>query len=535
MERPPSKLEGTETLPPHPDRPEDRYLEGVQLVQVFGGFLITVLLVTLDQTIVATALPQIISHFNALNDVTWPVTAYFLTQGGFILFVGQVLGLFPKKMIYLSSCLLFEIGSLICALSNSMPLLIFGRSVAGCGAAGIQMSVSTLIPEITPLENRPILYSAFGGVVGISAVVGPVLGGTFTDKASWRWCFWINLPCGAVGVALVYFLLHLAPRREEIERKPKWMRLDWAGAVLILGSFASLLLPLQWGGNVKPWSNPTVIALFVVSAVLVSLFLAWERFMGLKAMVPFALLTRRTQVGGAVAGLLGYLAMLLATYYLPLWYQARGQTAIHSGLSILPYLISLVIAAAISGAAVTKLGNYWWFLFLGPVTTAIAGGLFSTLRADTPGAHLIGFQILYGVGIGVTFQNVLLAVQVDYADDEDMIPQATAFVSFTQILGGIVGIAVAGSIFANKFRRNLDVYGGDLPPDAKAAVLQTVTVIKTLPPELRAQVVDAYARSLGPIFLISVVAAILSSLATLLIANVDIHARARAIADARAT
>ncbi|KAJ6576565.1 MFS general substrate transporter [Mycena vulgaris] len=500
--------------------PEDRYLKGLRLAQVYSGFLITVLLVTLDQTIVATALPQIVSHFNALNDVTWPVTAYFLTQGGCILFVGQVLRSFPKKPIYLWSTALFEIGSLICALSNSMPLFIAGRAIAGCGAAGIQMS-------ITPLDKRPVLYSTFGGIIGVSAVLGPLLGGTFTDKVTWRWCFWSGYQCGAVGAAVVFFLLKLRPLPQVQDQKnhmQKWMRLDWAGATLILGSFASVLLPLQWGGNVKSWSNPTVITLFVVSAILLFVFLIWERFMGLKAMVPLRLLTRRTQVGGAIAG-----------YYLPLWYQARGQTAIQSGLSILPYLIALVVAAGIAGAM--KFGNYWWFLFLCPITTAVAAGLLFTLRADTPTAHLIGFQILYGVGIGIgaTFQNVLIAVQVDFADEEDMIPQVTAFISFTQILGGIVGIAVAGSIFANKFRHNLGVYASDLPPDAKAAVLRTVTVIKLLPPELQTQVVDAYARSLGPIFLISVVATILSSLSALFIANVNIRARAKALSELRAT
>ncbi|KAF7356528.1 MFS general substrate transporter [Mycena venus] len=543
MDRADSTIEkGTHSVQPslqntsilRPDRPEERYLKGFRLFQVYSGFLITVLLITLDQTIVATALPQIVSHFNALNDVTWPVTAYFLTQGGLILFVGQVLKLFPKKTVYLSSTALFEIGSLICALANSMPLFIVGRAIAGCGAAGIQMSVATLTPEITPLEKRPVLYATFGGVLGLSAVLGPLLGGTFTDKVSWRWCFWINLPCGAVGAAVVFFLLKIHPQ-DETQSKHKWMHLDWAGAVLMLGSFASFLLPLQWGGNVKAWNNPTVIALFAVSAALLLIFLVWERRLSFKAMVPLRLLARRTQVGGAVAGFLGYLAMLLVTYYLPLWYQARGQTAIQSGLSILPYLISLVVAAGVAGAIVTKFGNYWWFLFLCPITTAVAGGLLFTLRAETPTAHLIGFQILYGIGIGATFQNVLLAVQVDFADDEDMIPQATAFVSFTQILGGIVGIAVAGSIFANRFRHYLDIFASDLPPDARAAVLQTVTVIKLLPLELKNQVVEAYARGLGPIFLLSVVAAILSSLSTLLIANVNIHTRAKAISESRAT
>ncbi|KAK1228815.1 hypothetical protein PQX77_008134 [Marasmius sp. AFHP31] len=292
-------------------------------------------------------------------------------------------------------------------------------------------------------------------------------------------------------------------------------RLDWIGGILNLGLFTSLLLPLQWGGNTRPWSDPAVIALFIVAGVLLAILLAWERYKKDDAMVPLKVLARKTQLGCAIAGFLSYVAMLTVTYYLPLWYQARGHSAIRSGLDILPYLIALVVAAGIAGATVTKTGRYWWFLLLCPLISAIASGLLFTLSPDTPSANLIGYQILYGVGIGGAFQNYLVAVQADYADEEEMIPQATSFFSFCQILGGIVGIAMAGSIFSNNFRKNLDLHATNLPPEIKAAVLSSVTVIRSLPEALKAEVVLAYARSLGPIFIIGVVVTILMSLSTL--------------------
>ncbi|KAJ7572138.1 MFS general substrate transporter [Mycena floridula] len=522
------------------------YLSGRPLLLVFLGLLISVLLVTLDQTIVATALPQIVSHFNALSDVTWVVTACkflvfpsyitqisprdtdFLTQGGLVLVFGQILKNYPKKTVFLASIFVFELGSLICALSNSMAQLIAGRAIAGCGAAGIQMSVTTITPEIVPLERRPILFAALGGVIGISAVLGPLLGGTLTDKLSWKWCFWINLPCGAVAVLLVVFLLKIKKRPDLGPVAPAqawWKRFDWAGGVIVLGFFTSLLLPLQWGGNTKAWNDPTVIALFVVAAVLFGIFLCWERWMGQNAMIPLDVLARRTQIGCALAGFFSYLVMLLGTYYLPLWYQARGHSATHSGLDILPYLIAIVAAAGVCGAIVTKTGQYWWFLFLCPLVAAIGSGLLFTLKADTPQSHLIGFQILCGVGVGGAFQNVLIAVQADYADNEDMIPQATSFVSFCQILGGLVGIAMGGSIFANNLRRNLDVYGDILSPEIKMAILRSVSVIKLLPEPQQTDVVSAYAQSLGPVFLIGVVGAILGSISALCVSNINLHSR----------
>ncbi|EEB89971.1 hypothetical protein MPER_11882 [Moniliophthora perniciosa FA553] len=432
---------------------ETQYLETRDLVLVFLGFLMATLLITLDQTIIATALPQIVSHFNALGDVTWVVTAYFLTQGGLILITGQVLKVFPKKTIFLLSITLFETGSLICALSHSMAQLIAGRAIAGCGAAGIQKS-------------------------------GPILGGTFTDKLTWRWCFWINLPCGAVAILLVIVFLkyHSRPNSGQGTRSTNsWLRLDWIGGLLNLGFFTCLLLPVQWGGNTRPWNDAAVIALFVVAVVLLGAFLAWERYKGKEAMIPLEVLSRRTQIGcacgGASSPFISYLVLMIATYYLPLWYQARGHSATRSGLDILPYLIALVLAGAVSGGVVTKTGHYWWILLLCPAITAVGAGLLFTLRIDTPGANLIGYQILYGVGIGVYFQNVLLVAQADYVDDEDMIPQASSFVTFCQLLGGIIGIA----IFSNNLRKNLDLHAPNLTPELKAAVLRSVSVIGMLP------------------------------------------------------
>ncbi|KAH0825810.1 MFS general substrate transporter [Lanmaoa asiatica] len=522
------------------DVPKSQYLEGRQLLVAFIGLLIAVLLITLDQTIVATALPRIVSTFNALSNVTWVVTAYYLTQGGCMLVIGQVLMLSRKKYIFLASITLFEIGSLICAVAESMPVLIFGRAVAGCGAAGyyvplisitffliktlsiyrIQISVATIIPDITPLEKRPMLFAMFGGVLGISTVAGPILGGAFTDHLTWRWCFWINLPCGAIAVLLVLVFLKTSPPSVPVDSlggRSMWLRIDWIGAALVIGFFTSLLLPLQWGGNTKPWNSPTVIALFVVSGVLLVLFLAWERYKGKEAMIPLAITSNRTSLGCAISGFLGYFALMLAT--VPITWQHCDQLGPRH-----PAVPDLRDSCCGSRwryrdrkqNKLQKTGRYWWFLLLAPSLTAIGSGLLYTLNANSPSARLTGYQILYGTGVGLVFQNVIVAVQAEYANDESLVPQATAFVSFCQILGGIVSISMAGSIFANELPRELQIYAPDLTSAMLSAILQSVSAIQLLPTaELQAQVIAAYAQSLDPVFVLGAPAAGLASFSAL--------------------
>jgi len=213
---------------------------------------------------------------------------------------------------------------------------------------------------------------------------------------------------------------------------------------------------------------------------------------------------------------------MVATYYLPLWYQSHGSDATRSGLNILPLLGAVIIAAAVVGGATTSTGRYWWFLLLCPLLSSIGAGLLYTVRSTTPNAHIIGFQIIFGVGVGAIFQTVLIAVQAEYADNEEMIPQATSFVSFTQILGGIVSIAIAGSIFANELRRNLP---SDLPAELRGAILESVTAISALPEPTKSTVIAAYSRSLDPVFVMGVPAGICASLAALLIVNYNIKTR----------
>jgi MFS family permease len=207
------------------------------------------------------------------------------------------------------------------------------------------------------------------------------------------------------------------------------------------------------------------------------------------------------------------MGLLILTYYLPLWYQAtKGVSATKSGLDILPYMMSTVIVAGIAGGVISTTGRYWPFLLVSPMLLSVGAGLLYTVGSSTSNGALIGFQIIYGIGVGGAMQNTVMAIQSEWADDEAKVPQATSLVSFAQLLGGIVGVAIAGTLFSNKLRAGLPT---DIPSEARAAVLASVDAIKLLDPTVRIAVVDAYVQALKPVFIIAVPAGALAALAAL--------------------
>ncbi|KAF8315117.1 ABC transporter [Clavulina sp. PMI_390] len=493
----------------------------------FGPY--SVLLIALDQSIVATALPRIVSQFNALDQVAWVASGYFLTQAGLILFSGAVISITPTKPVFLVAVTIFELGSLVCGVAPNMNTLIFGRALAGVGAAGIFGACLAIIAEICPIEKRAVLMGTFGGVFALASVMGPLLGGVFTDKVSWRWCFYINLPVGAISIAVIVLFLeggysNLNSKRAENETTlQRWLRIDWFGTLISLGLITSLLLPLQWGGNTKPWNDTSVIALFVVFGVMVGIFVAWQYYLKDRALLPLNLLKNRTQIGASMAMFWMMLMFLAGIYYLPLYYQANGHSATRSGIDILPFMLVGVFGTMLSGTVVTITGDYMPWLILGPLLGTIGAGLLYTIDAHTSKARLIGYQVLFGFGIGSAMQTPFLAIQAEYNHNEAMIPMTNSIVNFMQLTGGVIGIAIAGTIFANQLVVELHKYASGLDPTVADKVRQSVTYIFTLPVEEQAPVIQAYSRSVGFVFLMVIPAGILASLCGLLVRRHDIR------------
>ncbi|KAJ7848486.1 major facilitator superfamily domain-containing protein [Mycena olivaceomarginata] len=375
---------------------EARYMTGLKLILACISFLLSTFLSSLDQSIVSTAIPGIVSRFQSLDEVTWIPGAYFLTQAGLILTAGQLLTVFPPKYVYVCSIAIFEIGSLVCAVSPSMTALIIGRAVAGCGAAAMFTSVSTIDAEIIPLDKRPLLFGSFGVSVTLAIVLGPLLGGVLTDHVSWRWCFYINLPLGIFAILLIFGVLETCqPRTINHEKiftvRDRLASIDWVGSVICIGMVVSLLLPLQWGGITKSWDDATVIVLFCLSALLLGIFVLWE-----------------WRKGDASATFFIGLGLFIGVYYLPLWFQAKGHSATRSGIDILPFMISVVASSGITAGLIAKLGRYWHIITISPLIFSIGSGLLFTLSANSPTNQLIGYQILAGTGLGILILTVYL-------------------------------------------------------------------------------------------------------------------------------
>lgn len=468
----------------------------------------------LDQSIVSTAIPVIVSEFQAFDKVAWLVTAYFLTQCGLILLAGQLLSVFKSKWVLLGAITFFELGSLLCALANSMDMLIAARAVQGIGASGMFVSIIAIIAVVTKVEKRAAFMAGFGFVFVIASVIGPLLGGVFTEHLSWRWCFWINLPFGGVAVVAVLFLL---PAHEPIRREnaPTTLlatlrRMDWIGAALVMLFITCILLALQWGGNQYAWSNWRIPLLFVLGGLLCGAFFGWELYFGEDALIPRELMMNRTVVSASGAIFMLMMSMLGGTYQLPLFYQAtRNHSAQQSGIDIIPFMIMVCVGIFVSGGFVTKTGRYYPFLIIGPPISAVGFGLLFTIDASTSSAKIVGYQILSGFGIGLTFQNLIMSTQAEYAKRPQLIPQATGIVSFFQLTGAAIGIGIVNTVQSIYLNRYIKEFAPEAPFDIVRQSTEAMWKID-IPTYVRDGVVHAYTAAISKSYIPILVALCLS-------------------------
>jgi EmrB/QacA subfamily drug resistance transporter len=494
---------------------ETEYPKSMQLALISIALCLSVFCMALDNTIITTAIPRITDQFKAINDVGWYGSAYLLTTCAFQLFFGKLYTFFSIKWIYLTALVIFEIGSAVCGAAPNSEALIIGRAVAGLGSAGIFSGAILIVANTVPLRQRPTYMGLIGGMYGIASVAGPLMGGAFTDKLTWRWCFYINLPIGAVTFAFIAFFYHPTEKsRAQSFKEGGWRKnlekFDIYGTIVFLPMILCLLLDLQWGGAKYPWSNGRIIALLVVFAILLIAFVGIQFWKQDNATVPPRILKQRTVAAVAwFAAMIGA-AFFTLVYFLPIWFQAiKGASAVKSGIMNLPLILSLVIMSMLVGGLITKIGYYTPFVIAGSVLLSIGAGLVSTFTTTTSHNHWIGYQIIFGFGMGMSMQQTLVAVQTVLPKAD--IPTGTAIAMFSQTLGGALFISVAQNVFTNSLLKNVKEAVPGL--DSKLVLGTGATELqKVIPPEFLGAVQQAYNGALVNTFYVAVATSVLSVL-----------------------
>lgn len=471
---------------------------------IFVAVLLGMLLAALDQTIVATALPTVVADLGGAGHQAWVVTSYLLASTIVTAIVGKLGDLFGRKVVFQASVVFFLVGSVLCGLSGSMTMLVASRALQGIGGGAIMVTAMAVIGEVIPLRERGRYQGALGAVFGVTTVIGPLLGGFFTDHLTWRWAFWINIP-----VAVVVLLVGAVaiPSLAKAGRPV----IDYAGILLIGVGASGLTLATSWGGGEYAWGSPMIIGLFAASAAALALFV-WVETRAAEPILPIRLFASPVFTVCCILGFIVGFAMLGALTFLPTFMQfVDGVSATTSGLRTLPMVAGMLITSIGSGNIVGRTGRYKIFPVAGTATMAVGFVLLSGMDATTPTWQQSVYLFVLGSGIGLCMQVLVLVVQntSNFAD----LGVATSGVTFFRTIGSSFGAAIFGSLFANFLAGRIGpaLAAGGAPPRAA----ESPQALHALSPEMAAPIVDAYADSLGTVFLCAVPVAVVGFVVSL--------------------
>ncbi|MGW7453551.1 MDR family MFS transporter [Streptomyces sp. NPDC054787] len=492
---------------------------------VFGTIMLGVLLAALDQTIVGTALPTIVADLGGAAHMSWVVTSYLLAETVATVLVGKFGDLFGRKLIFQISAVVFITGSFLCGLAGNMTLLILWRGVQGIGAGGLMVTSMALIADVVPLRERGKYQGAIGAVFGVATVIGPLLGGLFTDHLSWRWAFYVNVP---IAVLVVVAAARTIPSVRAAGRPV----IDYLGIALVAIGSSALILATSWGGNEYAWGSAVIVGLFAGGAVALALFCVVQT-RAAQPMLPMRLFRNPVFTVCSVLSFVVGFAMLGAMTFLPSYLQyVDGDSATVSGVRTLPLVIGLLIASVFSGNVTSKTGRYRIFPLVGCAVMGVGLYLLSLMGPGTSAWLESLYMFVLGAGIGLCMQVLTIAVQntVDYAD----LGTATSGVTFFRTLGSSFGTAVFGTIYANSLRPELAdgvaraarATGADPAELGRAA--QSPQGVHGLDPAAAGPVIDAYAQALQTVFLWTVPVAVVGFVVALFLKEVRLRDTARA-------
>jgi EmrB/QacA subfamily drug resistance transporter len=498
-----------------------------RILVIFGALMLGVFLAALDQTIVATALPTIVGELQGASHLTWVVTAYLLTLTVSMPLWGKLGDQYGRKAFFQAAIVLFLIGSALSGVSQSMTELIAFRAIQGLGAGGLMIGAQAIVGDIVSPRERGRYLGMFGAVFGLATVIGPLLGGVLVDSISWRWVFYVNVP---VGIVALFVTAAQLPGRLRRTRHI----IDFLGAALLGAATTALVLVTSLGGVDFPWASAPIIGMTVAGVVLIVAFVLVER-RAAEPVLPLGLFRNRVfATSSAVLFIMGF-AMFGGLTFLPVFFQdAKGVSPTVSGLQLLPLMGGLLLASTGSGVLISRRGRYKAFPILGTLLMTV--GLFLMSRIDlTTGAWTIsGYLFLFGVGLGLVMQVLVVAVQ--NAVPYEQLGTATSGVTFFRTLGSSFGTAVFGAVFSNLLATNVvAALGSNALPANLGSILSSIdpAVIGQLPAATHAAVVSGIVTTIQTVFLIAVPIAALGFVLSWLLPEVELRSTVGATAAAR--
>ncbi|KAH8660103.1 major facilitator superfamily-domain-containing protein [Xylariales sp. PMI_506] len=488
----------------------NEYISGIPLALICFGLGLSVMCVGFDRTIISSAIPKITQEFNSLDDVAWYGSSYLLSTCCFQLMFGRFYAEYKSNWVFLTALGLFESGSLICGCAPNSVALIVGRAISGVGCAGIMTGVFSILVQIVPLHKRPMYTGIISSGSAIAQIIAPTLGGIFTDRATWRWCFWINLPLGGITAAVIIFLVKLpTPKTRSQSRSFRGLlaRVDLAGTAVLIPWIVCLLLALEWGGTTYAWSNWRIILLLCLFGVLLAFWTYIQYAQRDKGTLPLHIIKQRSVACGMVfmLGIAGSLFNII--YYIPIWFQVvKGVTAEQSGINFLAFSGSMVLANISSGALASKIGYYVPQMLGSSIITSVAGGLIYRYSLDTSTGYWVGTIVMFGFGAGMGIQMTIAAVQTVLKGPD--IPVGMSLVLLVQTLSGAVFLSVGQNVFQTKLVSELAVAAPEVDPNvvlASGASGVGTTISNIYGAAAVRGVLEAYNTALQQCFLVCIV------------------------------
>ncbi|MFI6484304.1 MFS transporter [Nonomuraea sp. NPDC050663] len=467
------------------------------LMLIIIALMLGMLLAALDQTIVSTALPTIVSDLGGLEQLSWVVTGYMLASTVSTPLWGKLGDQYGRKGLFIAAIVIFLIGSALCGISQTMGQLIAFRSLQGLGGGGLMVLAQAIVGDVVSARDRGKYQGFFGGVFAVSSVIGPLLGGLFVDHLSWHWVFFINLPIGVVALFVIAAVLPGTSKRTK-------HKIDYAGIVLLGGATSCLVLMTTWGGQTYAWSDPVIIGLIAAAVVMVGLW-AFVETRAEEPVLPLHLFKLRVFTMTSLVGFVVGFGMFGALTYLPLFMQVvYGVSATASGLHLLPMMVGTLGMSILSGQLIAKTGKYRIFPILGTAIATVGMFMLSRLTETSSTLTMSIDLLVLGCGLGLVMQVLVIAVQ-NAVGFEDL-GVATSGATFFRSIGGSFGVAVLGSVFTTRLNDDLAqvVATTQLPPGFNPAQVQAdPTIIQTLPADLRADFLHVYADSISQVFTVA--------------------------------